>query len=162
MFARVAVASAVGSFGDQVVGKFLKQDQRARRVEIENIRVLFAVERTVRMLEQARILRAERRLHIQRGTADGTEHHDGCPFGDRHAGRELSDRQCDSFVIVPDRSSYTVKCRIQFFFCFRLVLRFAVAGGEDDFILPEHGVLFQLFLQRFRAVHAVQQPQRVF
>lgn len=69
--------------------ELLKNRKGASRIEIEHIGVLFSVGITVFIMEQARILRAESRLHIEGRTRHIGQHKNRRPFGDRHAGSQL-------------------------------------------------------------------------
>ena len=89
LLAAVKVALVAGGFRNQVIGELLKNRKGASRIEIEHIGVLFSVGITVFIMEQARILRAESRLHIESRTRHIGQHKNRRPFGDRHAGSQL-------------------------------------------------------------------------
>ena len=77
LLAAVKVTLVAGRLRNQVIGELLKNRKGASRIEIEHIGVLFSVGITVFIMEQARILRAESRLHIESRTRHRSGQHPG-------------------------------------------------------------------------------------
>ena len=156
LFAGFGITAPIGGAGIQVVGELLKNHKGSRRVEVEDIGVLLAVELAF-VAEQAWILRTERRLHIQGRALDAAQHQHGCPFGNRNACGKLPDRQCNCLVVLGDSLGHTVKR----FLGRIIVVQSAVPHCRDDLVILENRMVVQLACQSLGAVHTVQQPKRM-
>ena len=156
LFAGFSIAAPIGGTGVQVVGKLLENHKGSRRVEVEDIGVLLAVELAF-VAEQAWILRTERRLHIQGRALYAAQHQHGCPFGNRNTCGKLPDRQCNCLVVLGDSFGHTVKRFLGRF----IVVQSAVTHCRDDLVILENRMVVQLACQSLGAVHTVQQPKRM-
>ena len=156
LFAGFGITATIGGAGIQVVGELLKNHKGSRRVEVEDIGVLLAVELAF-VAEQARILRTERRLHIQGCTLDAAQHQHSSPFWNRNARGELSDRQRNCLVVLGDSLGHAVKR----FLGRIIIVQPAVTHCRDDLVILENRMVVQLAGQSLGAVHTVQQPKRM-
>ena len=149
--ARLHVAATARGLAVQVVGELLEDGERARRVEVEDVGVLLARVVAAAQVEQARVLAAEGRLHVQCGARHVREHEHGGPLRHGHARGELADRKGDGLVMVLDRAAHLVE---------RLLV-LVVAGGKHHLVVPEDGVRLKLLGEGAGGVHAVEHPERV-
>ena len=108
LFAGFGISAPVGCAGIQVICELLKNHKGSCRVKVEDVGVLLAVELAF-VAEQARILRTERRLHIQGCALDTAQHQHSSPFRNRNACGKLSDRQRNRLVVLGDSLGHAVK-----------------------------------------------------
>ena len=156
LFAFFAIACTTGSILVLVVGNGFHDSQRACRIKIEHIRIIFAICFAILIQEKARILSTECGLHIQSRRAHGTEHQDCCPFGNGDTRRKLPHRKCDSLFVVLDSFADSGNRLLVFQF---LV---AITYSKDNRIFLEYRVLCQKLFQGDGRIYAIQQPKRMF
>ena len=94
LFPIIRRTPAAHSIRRQIVGKFIKNNQRSGRIKVKYIGGFFAESLPIPG-QDAGILSAERRLHIGGRTLHIAQHQDAAPLWDRDAYRELSDRESD-------------------------------------------------------------------
>ena len=155
--ARLHVAAAARGLTVQVVGELLEDGERTRRVEVEDVGVLLARVVAAAQVEQARVLAAEGRLHVQCGARHVREHEHGGPLRHGHARGELADRKGDGPVVVLDRAAHLVERLLVLV----VGIDLAVAGGEHHLVVPEDGVRLKLLGEGAGGVHAIEHPERV-
>ena len=155
--ARFDIAAAARGLAVQVVGELLEDGERARRVEVEDVGVLLARVVAAAQVEQARVLAAEGRLHVQCGARHVREHEHGGPLRHGHARGQLADRKGDGPVVVLDRAAYLVER----FLVLVIGVDLAVASSEYHLVILEDGVRLQLLGEGAGGVDAVEHPERV-
>ena len=157
VLALIKIPLVPGRLRDEVIRELLEDRQRPRGIEVKDIRVLLAVSIPRRVGEKAGILRAERRLHVERGRRHIREHEHRRPLRDRHARRELADRERDGPLVLPDGLRHAIERLLRLV----LVVEPAVARREDDLIVLEHRMQPELLRESLCARDSIQQPERM-
>ena len=139
LFAGFGISAPVGCAGIQVICELLKNHKGSRRVEVEDISILLAVELAF-VVEQARILRTERRLHIQGCTLDAAQHQHSSPFRNRNARGKLTDRQRNRLVVLGNSLGNAVKR----FLGRIIIVQSTVTHCRDDLVILENRMVVQL------------------
>ena len=137
LLALFAIACTTGSILVLVVRDSFNDSQRACRIKIEHIRIIFAICFAILIQEKARILSTECGLHIQRRRAHGAKHQNSGPFGNGHTRRELPHRKGNSLFVVLDSFADSGNRLLIFQF---LV---AITYSKDNRIFLEYRMLCQ-------------------
>ena len=155
LLAFFAIACTTGCILVLVVRDSFNDSQRACRIKIEHIRIIFAICFAILIQEKARILGTECSLHIQRRRTHGAKHQNSSPFGNGDARRELPHRKGNSLFVVLDSFANSGNRLLVFQF---LV---AIAYSKDNRIFLEYRVLCQKLFQGNGRIYAIQQPERM-
>lgn len=128
----------------EVIGNFVKGNERAGRVEIEDISILLT-EPFMAVADAAWILGTESGLHIESFTLDTGKHKHRRPLRDGNAGSQLSYRKGNGLIMMGNGIFYPLQCALCYPFI--VLLRTAISCRKDDFIasVAEDG-MFSSFL----------------
>ena len=153
--ARFDIAATAGGIAVQIVGELLKDGERAGGIEVEDVRVLLARVVAAAQVEQARILAAKCRLHIERGACHVREHEHGGPLGHGHARGELAHREGNRLVVVLDRAAHLIERLLVLI----VDIDLAIAGGEHHLVVFKNRMGLQLLGEGASGFHAIEHPE---
>ena len=130
----------------KVIGNLVKGNERAGRVEIEDIGILLP-EPFMAVADAAWILGTECSLHIKGFTLDTGKHKHRRPLRDGNTGSQLPYGKGNCLIMMGNGIFYPFQCARCYSFI--VLFRSAISCSQDDFIasVAEDGMFFQFSLQ---------------